>query len=173
MQGEYPANGGFRLRRVYDDGQAEPVSARLFLCGRCRCQVIICRRCDRGQVYCAGACSGQARRQSLREAGRRYERTLSGRQNRAERSRRHRARQQEIVTHHGSASPPAGDLLPGGTAAIPCDDASPVEPARPAMPQCHWCGDPCLPQLRQGFLRRRERRRRRPGNIRTERNAPW
>ena len=173
MQGDYPTNGGVRLRRCCDDGQAEPVSARLFLCGRCRRQVIICRRCDRGQVYCAGGCSVQARRQSLREAGRRYAHTLPGRQNRAERSRRHRARQREIVTHHGSPSPPLGDLLPAGATAIPRDDVSPVEPARPAMPHCHWCGRLCLPKLRQGFLRRRDRRRGRVGNIRTERNAPW
>ena len=28
-------------------------SARLYHCARCHCQVILCRRCDRGQVYCA------------------------------------------------------------------------------------------------------------------------
>ena len=173
MQGEYPANGGVRLRRICDDGQADPVSARLFLCGRCRRQVIICRCCDRGQVYCAEACSGQARRQSLRDAGRRYERTLHGRQKRAERSRRHRKRQREKVTHQGSPPAPAGDLLPGVAMAIPRDDASPAAPARPVPPQCHWCGCSCLPQFRQGFLRRRDRRCRRVGNIRTERNAPW
>ena len=173
MQDEYPANGGVRLRRVCDDGQAEPVSARLFLCGRCRRQVIICRCCDRGQVYCPDGCAGQARRQSLRDAGRRYERTLQGRRKRAERSRRHRARRRKIVTHQGSPSPPTGDLLPAVAMAIPCDDASAATPARPAMPHCHWCGCPCLPQLRQRFLGRRDRRCRRVGNIRTECNAPW
>jgi hypothetical protein len=172
MQDEYPANGGVRLCRVCDDGQDGPVLARLFLCGRCRRQVIICRRCDRGQIYCAGVCAGQARRQSLRDAGRRYERTRSGRQNHAERSRRYRARG-EIVTHQGSPPPPADGVVPIGAMAIPRDDATPTEPLRQPTTHCHWCGRPCLPQLRQGFLHRRDRRRRRPGNIRTERNAPW
>jgi hypothetical protein len=173
MRDHYPANRGVRLRRVCDDGRDEPVSGRLFLCRRCRCQVIICRRCDRGQIYCAGVCARQARRQSLRDAGRRYGRSLGGRQNHADRAHRYRARQRERVTHQGSPSPPAGDLLPAGATAIPRDDVSPVEPARPAMPHCHWCGRLCLPELRQGFLRRCDRRRRRPGNIRTEHNAPW
>ena len=43
--------------------------ARLFLCARCRCQVLICSRCDRGQQYCGARCSGLARRESLRGAG--------------------------------------------------------------------------------------------------------
>ena len=32
--------------------------ARLFLCARCRRQVLICSRCDRGQQYCGARCSG-------------------------------------------------------------------------------------------------------------------
>jgi hypothetical protein len=171
MPGHYPANGGVRLCRVCDDGQDESVSARLFLCGRCRRQVIICRCCDRGQVYCAGGCSRQARRQSLRDAGRRYERTRSGRQKHADRSRRYRARR-EIVTHQGSPPPPADGVVPIGAMAIPRDDALPIAPFRRPTTHCHWCGRPCLPELRQGFLRRCDRHRR-PGNIRTEHNAPW
>jgi len=173
MQDHYPANGGVRLRRVCDDGGGEPVSARLFLCGRCRRQVIICRCCDRGQVYCADGCSGQARRQSLRDAGRRYARSRRGRQKGADRSRRFRARQRERVTHQGSPPLPPDDLLAAGAMAIPRDEASLADAVRPAMLHCHWCGHPCLPQLRREFLRRCDRHRRRVGNVKTERNAPW
>ena len=35
--------------------------ARLFLCARCRTQVLLCSHCDRGQRYCTPACSRQAR----------------------------------------------------------------------------------------------------------------
>ena len=44
--------------------------ARLFLCVRCQCQVRVCSRCDRGQQYCGTHCSGLARGESLRAAGR-------------------------------------------------------------------------------------------------------
>lgn len=42
--------------------------ARLFVCARCRRQVLICSRCDRGQQYCARSCRALARRESLRAA---------------------------------------------------------------------------------------------------------
>jgi hypothetical protein len=51
MQAHHPADGGVRLRRVCDPGQSEPVSGWLFLFSGCRSQVIICRCCDRGQIY--------------------------------------------------------------------------------------------------------------------------
>ena len=85
--------------------------ARLFLCARCRCQVLICSRCDRGQQYCGARCSGLARRESLRGAGRRYQHSRRGRHCHAERQRRYRRRCREgvcthKVTHHGSAGAP-------------------------------------------------------------------
>ena len=173
MQDHYPANGGVRLRRVCDDGQGEVVSARLFLCGLCRCQVIVCRCCDRGQVYCADGCAGQVRRERQRDAGQRYQRTLQGRRKHAARSRCWRDRQRKNVTHQGPPPPPPGDLLPTDAVAIPRADPTLTEPPRRTMTHCHWCGRRCLPQLRQDFVRRRDRRCRRPGNTRTEHNAPW
>lgn len=55
--------------------------------------------CDRGQRYCLGACARAARRRSLREANRRYQRTPRGRHMSAERSRRYRDRRR--VTDQG------------------------------------------------------------------------
>jgi len=43
-------------------------SARMFQCARCHCQVIVCRHCDRGNVYCANGCADLARSASLRRA---------------------------------------------------------------------------------------------------------
>ena len=90
--------------------------ARLFLCARCRRQVLICSRCDRGQRYCGARCSGPARRESLRAAGRRYQHSRRGRHCHAERQRRYRRRWREDarvhkVTHHGSACAPCGAEL--------------------------------------------------------------
>jgi hypothetical protein len=92
--------------------------ARLFVCARCRAQVLLCSRCDRGQRYCGPACSRAARQESQREAARRYQVSRAGRMAHAERARRWRQRCRErervcrsvawdaaaanIVTHHGS-----------------------------------------------------------------------
>jgi hypothetical protein len=79
------------LRKAADC--VEGASCRMFLCARCRCQVLVCRRCDRGQIYCLGTCAREARRDLQREARRRYQATPRGRALHAERSRRYRARQ--------------------------------------------------------------------------------
>jgi hypothetical protein len=190
MQAQHPADGGVRLRRVCDPDRAEPVSGRLFLCLGCRSQVIICRCCDRGQVYCSGDCSRRARRQSVQAAARRYEASLPGRRAHATRMDRYRAklaqssdgvavgmadegRQREIVTHQGSPLRPANDCLPAGAIATTSDQVSPAERPQRSTSHCHWCGRPCLPQLRQGFLRRRDRHRGRVDHTRMERKPLW
>ena len=50
----------------------EPTS-RLFQCALCHTQVIVCSKCDHGQIYCSDSCSALARQQSLRAAGKRYQ----------------------------------------------------------------------------------------------------
>lgn len=80
---------------------------RLFLCARCRRQVRICSRCDRGQIYCSRECSQSSRRESIWEAGRRYQQSSRGAEKHAERQRRYRMRlqqKQKEVTHHGSGA---------------------------------------------------------------------
>jgi hypothetical protein len=131
---------------VAEHDQTQP-PGRLYLCGRCRAQLFICRRCDRGNRYCRG-CAEQVRREAVRAAGRRYQDSRRGRFMHAARTRRWRARRQE-VTHQGSpraprvmyCSRPPGALAgaaPGG-----------------AAPRCHCCAAP-LPQLvRTDFIRRR------------------
>lgn len=131
----------------------EPTS-RLFLCARCRKQVIICRRCDRGQIYCAEGCSQIARQHSLRAAARRYQQSRPGRLRHAERMRRYRHRQQK-VTHQGSEPAASNDLL---SANSPISRSSPVldaEPVDHAAVRCCFCGQIGSAFARQGFLRHR------------------
>jgi len=190
MREEYPAEGGVRLRRSCDDGQCAAGSGRLFVCARCGCAVVVCRCCDRGQIYCNGDCSAQARRRTVHCAGRRWQQSRRGRRMHAARMARYRAKPAnecagvavalpaeggpaEKVTHHGSPPPATGDLLAAGATAMPRDDAVPAEPSGRAMTHCHWCGRCCLPPLRRGFLRRRDHRRGGVGQVRMERRPPW
>jgi len=90
-------------------------TGRLFNCHRCRVQVVVCRVCDRGQIYCAEGCAKDARRAAMRQAGRRYQSSRRGRLKHAERSHRYRRRQQK-VTHQGSMPPAQRDLLAANSA---------------------------------------------------------
>jgi hypothetical protein len=125
--------------------------ARLFLCVRCKAQVLVCSHCDRGQIYCAQGCAQTARRDAQR-----------GRVNHAARAAHYRARQNN-VTHQGSPPQPADDLVMASavvSASKPAS-ASPGEAARPSPGRrsgnwsCHWCGCRCPPFVRREFLRRR------------------
>ena len=61
MRGQYLTRGGIGA------------SARLFLCAGCRLEVLICSRCDRGNIYCGKGCASEARRIAQRAAQRRYQ----------------------------------------------------------------------------------------------------
>jgi hypothetical protein len=142
----------------------------LFICARCREQVLLCSRCDRGQRYCGRACSRAARLESRRAAGRRYQRSRAGRVAHAARSRRWRQRRHadacqerarhdataldggvtNFVTHQGWPSPavdapltPADEHGAAMTGAVTSASAT----------QCRRCAAPLLPWVRQGFLR--------------------
>jgi hypothetical protein len=133
-------------------------SARLFNCARCRCQVVICSHCDRGNIYCGKRCSQSARSQSQREAGRRYQRTYRGRFAHAARQRRYRQRRRAKVTHQGSPPDVADETLPAESRA----SAQPTSEEPVAVPaagiRCHLCGRVCSRFLRQSFLRWRPTR---------------
>lgn len=121
-------------------------SARLYNCARCYCLVTICSICDRNNIYCGSTCSRIARVQSCRLASHCYQRTLRGRQKHADRQRRYRERQKNKVTHHSSPVLPSRVVLP----------RKPNERISEAMRghyHCHFCGKPCSPLFRRGFLR--------------------
>jgi hypothetical protein len=130
-----------------------PDTGRLFVCARCRAQVVVCRRCDRGQIYCDGDCSKIARQASMRVAGQRYQRSRHGRFAHAERMRRYRKRQNK-VTHQGSAVP-AADALLAPTSTTSAATAA-VSATAPSVPErCHFCHCVCPDFVRLGPLRRR------------------
>ena len=132
-------------------------SARLFHCARCHCQVILCRRCDRGHVYCTQGCARQARRDSLQRAGARYRATRRGRLNNALRQRRFRACQQK-VTHHGSVRVVGPAVV--SVTETPPDGPRPTGPVhRQGMLACHRCGRQTSPFLRRDYLRSTARER--------------
>lgn len=162
----------------------EPI-ARLFLCARCQCQVLICPRCDRGNRYCGVRCAKAARRAATRAAGQRYQASRRGRFIHAARQQRYRARRQE-VTHQGSAVIAEGALLQPSEPALPVPQ--PVAPIAPDADRahCHFCDGRCQQLVRLDYLHRRceptslsehdvgraARRRRRPGRWPPSRSPP-
>ena len=132
-------------------------SARLFNCTRCRCQVVICSHCDRGNIYCGKRCSQTARHQSQREAARRYQRTYRGRLAHAARQRRYRQRRRQKVTHQGSPREVADETLPTESSTSAQQGESPATVPGDGI-RCDFCGRVCSHFLRQTFLRRRPTR---------------
>jgi hypothetical protein len=158
-------------------------SARLFLCERCRSLVLICSCCDRGQIYCVD-CAEDARRQSVRAAGKRYQATRKGRLGHAARQSAYRAKRKHVPLQ---ARPgPADEVVPAsarqadrccraswrghversdlwrkkklvthhGSPRRPAHDVVPANAAAKRFSHCHWCGCLCSPFVRSAFLRR-------------------
>lgn len=79
----------------------------------CGQRVFICSGCDRGQRYCAGACSSNARERSVRAAKARYARSPRGKRNNAHRQKRwrlSRTRAQERFAVTDQSSPLGSSL---------------------------------------------------------------
>jgi hypothetical protein len=73
-------------------------------CRACGFVFCVCSHCDRGQSYCSQECRREARRQQLRAANRRHQRTHAGRRLHQMRQRDYRRRRAGArVTDHGSA----------------------------------------------------------------------
>jgi hypothetical protein len=174
MPGYYGADGASRPCHGICQRADETDTGRFFLCERCRAQVLICRCCDRGQIYCAGGCARIARTERRREVARRYQTSRNGRFAHAARSRRYRANEalrqarHKIVTHHGSLASDADVDVMAASVTTPvkasdtADEQLLPEPATPEGSsaciqghQCHWCGRCCSPFVRREPLRRR------------------
>ncbi len=114
-------------------------SGRLFLCARCRAQVIVCRRCDSARTYCSPECADDARRASLRTAAVRYQRSMRGRMRHAARQRRYRQRQKEKAHRRYAAD--AADTPLAASVSTTSASAPPI-PSAGAHPceQCDCCG---------------------------------
>ncbi|MGH8291743.1 MAG: hypothetical protein ACREV7_22705 [Steroidobacteraceae bacterium] len=125
----------------------EPATYRLYHCRRCGMQVCICAQCDCGNLYCPGECAERARRESVRRAGARYQRTLRGACRHAERQRRYRERQKREVTHHRLALTSSQCSLSvhpiTASESIDVDYQAPVQrPIRLLQTRCAFCGVP-------------------------------
>ena len=143
------------LRRA--DAQSWRSYPRLIVCARCRRHGVLCSRCDRGQIYCSPACAQEARRQSLRDANRRYAATAKGRMARARATANWRSRKNKVIDQ-GSPQPPPDGLLSRSLAAKKPPSIKEYF-GQPAFSggscRCCWCGRCCPASVRRGFLRRR------------------
>jgi hypothetical protein len=141
-------------------------SARLFLCARCRDQVLLCSHCDRGQQYCSRACSSVSRRERRRETAERYQSSRGGQLKHAARSARWRQRRRSMrqvnagmdidkVTHQGCPDAPADASLPACDTPSVSEDSNDTTAAASvgavgfAALVCRRCGHPLRSHVRQ------------------------
>jgi len=125
-----------------DSRVATEISAlRRFRCALCGVLALVCRFCDRGQIYCAHECSQIARRESLRRASVRHQASREGRRNHAARQTHYRESRRELqkVTHQGPPSPSVS-LLPAVTGhsvsqSAPVEEAPNVRTRIPVIPE--------------------------------------
>ena len=161
------------VQRFGSSGVLVERPARLFLCARCRVQVVLCSHCDRGNRYCSRPCWRLSRDAARRDTAQRYQSSWGGRRAHAERSRRWRQRcaerdagdghggeRAQNVTHQGSqpgaAAAPLAAWTHDTTSSNP--DTTIVAPAEqntaPAAPwTCRRCAVVLPDRVRQGFLR--------------------
>jgi hypothetical protein len=93
-------------------------SYREIRCGLCGTIFYLCRRCDRGQMYCRAWCRHEARRRSIRAAGARHQTSPEGRLDHRDRQRAYRARLKSLslrVTHQGSRHASSSLKVPAET----------------------------------------------------------
>ena len=131
----------------------EPGTYRLYHCCRCGMQVCICAQCDCGNLYCPGDCAKLARRESVRRAGARYQRTARGARRHAERQRRYRQRRRQGVTHQSFPLVTSRcSVLRHLLSASESSDVDVKEPPRPPLRllqrRCAFCGRPLPPFAR-------------------------
>ena len=133
---------------IMAQAEAAPIddTARLYHCARCHAQTMICRCCDRGNVYCP-ECALPAHQEARRRASQRYQKSRQGQLHHAARQRRYREKQTEKMTHNGSLE-----------AESPVAHSTKQNPsiswhlAAAEIIGCHFCGEICSPFLRADYL---------------------
>jgi hypothetical protein len=110
-----PFSKNCRRRPCAHEPAPAEASARLFACERCCALVLICSRCDRGQIYCDNGCAEEARRRSVRAAGGRYQATKKGRLAHAARQCTYRGKTNRVA--HQAPPGPADEVVPADAAA--------------------------------------------------------
>jgi hypothetical protein len=151
-------------------------AARLFLCARCRDQVLLCSHCDRGQQYCSRACSSVSRRERRRETAQRYQTSRRGQLKHAVRTARWRERRRSLrrdsargsidkVTHQGCMDAGADASLLACETPSACESTidtalASAEAVQFAALTCRRCARLLLSHVRLGYLRSNSVRRR-------------
>jgi len=124
-------------------GLLQEPTYRLYNCRRCAMQVLICARCDHGNIYCGDECSRLSRRESLRRAAARYQHTRCGAARHAARQSAWRARHPK-VTHQGSSSGALECIVSHQLRLSESTDAAGVETKqtlyRTSPGRCAFCG---------------------------------
>jgi hypothetical protein len=126
-------------------------TSRLYLCLFCHQQVIICRKCDRGNIYCGPTCATLARIKSLQLAGARYQATVNGKRHHAARQARYLMNHSTKMTHQTSPVAPSHASI---QLAENKSEKSENEQRNTAL-ICHFCKKPASVWFRNDFLRRR------------------
>ncbi len=145
-------------------------TARRYHCTRCHQPVIICRHCDRGNIYCFDGCARAANKERCKRNAKRYRRSPKGRRSTAARQRRNRLRKAMLEPDlEPSKQPPLTPEPPDSEpSATPC--VSPIvthrgsvdEPgsapliSMPTLPRvvyCNGCQRACNEAMRIDFLR--------------------
>jgi hypothetical protein len=125
-------------------------TARLYSCLRCYSQIIICRHCDRGNLYCID-CAPKAGKDAKNRAASRYQASHLGRLKHAARQRRYRERLKHKVTHKGSCGLSIRDLLIEKREKAKNSESWPRAAVPPSI-LCHSCHSLCSQFLRGTFL---------------------
>jgi hypothetical protein len=160
-------------------------TARRYHCARCHQPVILCRNCDRGNIYCFDGCAQAANKERCKRNAKRYRRSPKGRRGTAARQRSKRLRQAmlesdpESSKQHQHTPEPASPEL----SATPCDSSivthrgsvdepggAPLlpKPMQPRAVYCNACHRCCNEAMRVDFLRtprHRSRHRTRNGTL--------
>lgn len=128
---------------------------RLFLCIRCRTQVVLCSWCDHGQIYCSDVCALLARQKALRLTRSRYQKTFIGRRNHAACQARYRAKLKKKVTDH--TSPPVVQNAPMQSLENKPEKTENGQ-IKPTL-TCCFCNKTVSAWIRNDFLRRRSHKK--------------
>ena len=125
-------------------------TARMYNCLRCHSQVVICRRCDHGNIYCV-KCAPVASNDAKNRAAVRYQTTYQGKVKHAARQSRYRERLKEKVTHKGSKDCQVSDLLVDKQKKVSSVTVRPGSAVNTSI-LCHTCRNLCSAFIRSNFL---------------------
>lgn len=125
----HPFSNQFEGRPSGSETESVKLPGRLFQCALCRGPALVCSDCDTGQIYCAGGCADAARRESMRNAGKRYQATPKGRRAHAARQNRYRNKSLAMTRAVPRCVPPSHQITTAST-----QDAAPAVTAAGAIP---------------------------------------